>query len=311
MIRTLLLLITLLPLAASAQARPRVVVLKSADLAAYAALVAGFSSEVRADVEQHLLPRNPEDAAKLVARVKDSKPTMVLAVGPSAANAGVAGLGKIPLLFAMVPYYERYGLEGQNVVGIALTNDFTPEIAALTAAFPNARRVGVLHDPRYSGPQLEVLAAAAKERGVRIIPLPVDSGDGVDKALVGLTSRVDALVMVSDKTVGSSEVVRKLIQVADESSLPLVALGSTQVQEGALLALSPSYLGLGQQAGRLANRIIHEKVDPSALAVARPEALDLSLNLTRARRLTTKEHPVTEGLLTHAAMKGLTLRVYE
>lgn len=311
MIRTLLLLLTLLPVAASAQSRPRVVVFKSADLAAYAALVAGFSSEVRGEVEQHLLPRNPEDAAKLVARVKETAPTMVLAVGPAAANASAKGMGKIPVLFAMVPYYERYGLEGQNVVGIALTNDFTPELAALVAAFPNARRIGVLHDPRYSGPQLEVLGAAAKDRGLRVIPLPVDSGDAVDKALVGLTSRVDALIMVSDKTVGAAEVVRKLIQVSDESALPLVALSSTQVQEGALLSLSPSYLGLGQQAGRLANRIIHEKVDPSALAVARPEALDLSLNLTRARKLTTKEHPVTEGLLTHAAIKGLTLRVFE
>src|SRR5690606_14546112 len=91
--------------------------------------------------------------------------------------------------------------------------------------------------------------------------------------------------------------------------IPLVALASTQVQEGALLSLSPSYLGLGQQARRLANRLIHERVDASALAVARPAALELSITLAQARSL-GKRAPVTEGLLTHAADKGLTIRVF-
>lgn len=310
MMRALLLCLCLLPALATAQEQqPRVVVLRSADLGAYGAVVAGFTSEARAEVEQLLLPNHPDDIAKVVTRVKASRPALVLAVGPAAANAASRGMGDIPVLFTMVPYYERYSLEGPNVAGIALTNDFSPELAALVAAVPTVKRVGVLHDPRYSGPQLEDLRQAAQQLGLTIVPLAAADAAAAKKTLAAATSRVDALLMVSDRTVGNAEVVRDLIEVSQQAGLPLVGLASTQVREGALLALSPSYLGLGQQAGRLSNRLIHERVDPSALAVARPEALELSINLAQARRLGSTS-PVTEGLLTHAADKGLTVRVY-
>lgn len=307
--RALLLWLSLLPMIALAQEQPRVVVLKSADLGAYNALVAGFSSEARAEIDQILLPRHPDEVAKVVAQVKARKPALVLAVGPSAANAASRGMGDIPVLFTMVPYFERYSLEGPNVVGIALTNDFSPELSALVAAIPGVKRVGVLHDPRYSLPQLEDIRLAAQQLELNIVPLAASDVAAAKKTLAGVSSKVDALLMVSDRTVGSAEVVRGLIEISRSEQIPLVALASTQVQEGALLSLSPSYLGLGQQAGRLANRLIHERVDPSALAVARPEALELSINLAQARSL-GKRAPVTEGLLTHAADKGLTIRVF-
>jgi putative ABC transport system substrate-binding protein len=307
--RALLLWLSLLPMIALAQEQPRVVVLKSADLGAYNALVAGFGSEARAGIDQILLPRHPDEVAKVVAQVKARKPALVLAVGPSAANAASRGMGDIPVLFTMVPYFERYSLEGPNVVGIALTNDFSPELSALVAAIPGVKRVGVLHDPRYSLPQLEDIRLAAQQLELNIVPLAASDVAAAKKTLAGVSSKVDALLMVSDRTVGSAEVVRELIEISRSEQIPLVALASTQVQEGALLSLSPSYLGLGQQAGRLANRLIHERVDPSALAVARPEALELSINLAQVRSL-GKRAPVTEGLLTHAADKGLTIRVF-
>ena len=71
------------------------------------------------------------------------KPALVLAIGPLAANAARRSLGEdIPVLFAMVPYFEKYGLEGPNVTGIALTSDFTPELAALKAMLPQGEAGG-------------------------------------------------------------------------------------------------------------------------------------------------------------------------
>ena len=48
----------------------------------------------------------------------------------------------MPVLFAMVPYFEKYGLEGPNITGIALTSDFTPELAALKAMAPKREARG-------------------------------------------------------------------------------------------------------------------------------------------------------------------------
>ena len=66
----------------------------------------------------------------------------------------------------------------------------------------------------------------------------------------------------------------------------------------------------GQQAGRLANRIIHERVDPGALAVAQPEGLDLSFNLTVARKSGPSCDAALE-LLRFAARRDFAVKVYE
>jgi putative ABC transport system substrate-binding protein len=84
------------------------------------------------------------------------------------------------------------------------------------------------------------------------------------------------------------------------------------VKEGATLALAPSPTAIGQQAGRLANRIIHEKVDPGALAVAQPEGLDLAINLSAAGKLGgSKDKDVVMELLRFAAKRDFPVRVFE
>ena len=139
-------------------------------------------------------------------------------------------------------------------------------------------------DRRYSGKVLDDATALAAKEGITLVPLDVDGAAKAEKALKGARGKLDAMVMIADKTVGNAAVVRALIGHCEAEKIPLVALSPSQVKEGAMLSLSPSSTGIGQQAGRLANRIIHEKVDPGALAVAQPEVLDLAMNLTTARK---------------------------
>ncbi|MBJ6764819.1 ABC transporter substrate-binding protein [Myxococcaceae bacterium JPH2] len=314
--RALAFLVALLPVAVFAQgasgpARPLVVAVKSANLAPYASLVAGFSSEARAEVSEVLLEDNAASAARAFKKLAQQKPALVLALGPLAANAARRSLGEdVPVLFAMVPYYEKYGLEGPNLTGISLTSDFVPELTALQAAAPQARRVGIVHDPRYSAATVTRAQAAATSLGMTVVPLEVDSQARVDKVLEGAAGKVDGLLMVADKTVGNASVVQSLIAFCGARRVPLIALTPSQVKEGAMLALSPSPLAIGQQAGRLANRIIHEKVDPGALAVAPPEGLDLSINLTTVKKLGPSCDATLE-LLRFAARKDFAVKVYE
>ncbi|PTL77903.1 ABC transporter substrate-binding protein [Vitiosangium sp. GDMCC 1.1324] len=308
----LVLLALLVPLVATAQpARPKVVVVKSAGLAPYAAVVAGFSAEVRAEVSEVTLEDSAQAAGRAFQRIAAQKPALVLAIGPLAANTARRSLGKdVPVLFAMVPYYEKYGLEGPNITGIALTSDFRPELAALKALAPSAKRVGILHDPRYSTGLVEAAQTAAGPLGLSVVPLEADAQAKAEKVLAGSRDKVDALLMVADKTVGNASVVQELIAFASAQHLPLVGLTPSQVKEGATLALAPSPTAIGQQAGRLANRIIHEKVDPGALAVSQPEGLDLAVNLSAAGKLGGSRDVVLE-LLRFAAKRDFPVRVFE
>jgi putative ABC transport system substrate-binding protein len=82
------------------------------------------------------------------------------------------------------------------------------------------------------------------------------------------------------------------------------------VKQGALFALAPAPLSIGLQAGRIANRIVVEKVDPGALAVAPPEGVELHVNLGVAKRLGLPEGFAGE-VLVFAARQGLAVKAVE
>lgn len=310
MIRLAALVLALLSLPAGAAGRPRVVVVKSADLTAYSAVVAGFSSEVLADVDELTLDGGATSAKAAFSKIAAVRPSLVLALGPAAATAARKLLSGVPVVFAMVPYYERYAVEGPNTTGIALTSNLSEELSTLKAVAAGIQRIGVLENPRYSGKLVEEISGVAAKLGLTIVPLELDSGANLEKVLRSARGRVEGLLMIGDKTVANAAVVRRLIAFAGEERLPMVALTPSQVKEGALLSLSPGFIGIGQQAGRLANRIIHEKVDPGALAVAQPEVLELAVSVSTARKL-AKHGDLAVELLRLAARRGYVVKAYE
>jgi len=290
--------------------RPKVIVVKSAALGPYAQVVAGFSAEARATVEEVTLQDGAEAVEKAFKQVAQAKPALVLAIGPAAAVGARRQFSDVPVVFVMVPYFQKYELDGQNVTGIALTSDLSLELAALKASQPQVKRVGVVADLRYSKKYLDDAATVAQGAGLSLAPIDLDSPQKVDRVLSGAKGKVDALVIISDKTVGNAAVVDRLLAFAQAEKLPAVGLVPSQVGRGALLALSPAPLAIGQQAGRLANRILVEKVDPGALAVANPEGVELHVDLSQAERLGAKGNFAAD-VLRFAAQRGLAVKAVQ
>ena len=102
MLRRLALTLTF-AVSAFAGERPRVVVVKSSPLSAYAQVVAGFSAEVKAQVDEVTLESGSDAAVEALKKVSQSKPALVLAIGPAAAVAARRQLSDVPMLFTMVP----------------------------------------------------------------------------------------------------------------------------------------------------------------------------------------------------------------
>ncbi len=290
--------------------RPLVAVVKSTSLGPYASAVAGFTSEVKADVAEYDLQDDPSRAETVFSELKARSPALVLALGPQAANAARRALGKTPLVFALVPNYEKYGLEAQNVTGIALTRPAKAQLEALKALAPAARRVATLFNPKYSKPVFDAAADAAKSLGLELVAAPVDAPEDIPGALGALKGRVDALWMLADRSVANADAAQAIIRVSQQEKLPLFALTESQVRDGALVSLSPNYAAIGQQAGRLANRIVLEKVNPGALEIALPEVLDIALNLSAARKL-GQAGELSQSALEYAAKHGYFVRAFE
>lgn len=302
------LLLTLL--ATSSVARPRVVVIKSAELAPYAQAIAGFSAEVKAEVSEVVLEEGAEAAQKALKRLATEPPALVLAVGPSAAVNARRQLPGVPIVFMMVPYFQKYDLEGANTTGVALTSDLSLELTALRVLAPRVKRLGLVMDPRFSKGLAEEASLVAQSRGLSVVPLELDTVAKLEKLLASAKGRVDGFVVVSDKTVGNAAVLERLLAFARAESLPVVGLSATQVRQGALFSLAPAPLSIGLQAGRVANRILVEKIDPGALAVAPPEGVELTVSLSAATRLGLGDG-FTAAVLNFAAQQTLVVRPIE
>ena len=291
-------------------AGPRVFVVRSANLAAYAQVVAGFSAELKADVSDVTLDENAAHQQQVFTRIAAAHPDLVLAVGPAAAVAAKRTLPKTPVIFCMVPYYERYALEGPSVTGIALTSDLGVEFAAVARVFPQVKRVGILHDPRYSAAVIAQAQRAARTGGITVVPLSTENATDARRELDKAKGRVDALLLVADKTVASGEIVRQELGFGTDAKVPVVGFAPTQVREGATLAFTPNYLAIGQQAGRLANKVVVEKVDPGTIAITQPEVLELSYNLSSANNLSSTGR-VDAAVLGFAAQRDFPVRVFK
>ncbi len=311
-------LVVALGLAASAALaeRPRVVTLRVSPSDTLASVAAGFGAEVDADVT-HLVFSGAGNSAvihqRAVAALTEAKKgaALVLALGPVAAAAAKQVVSDAPVVFAMVPNYERYDLLGQtNITGVSLTSNFESELELIKALLPEARRVGVIFNPRYSSRQVEGMEAIAKRLSLALVEIEVDSVTKAERATHGLKNRVDVMVMMSDATVGDASFAHRLVEACLEDRIPLVGVGAASVADGALMSVTPTPVAIGQQTGRLANRIVHEKVDPGAIAVSQPEGYEIHVNVSTVNRL-GEGVEFWQDLATYTARKHLSVRVVE
>ena len=75
------------------------------------------------------------------------------------------------------------------------------------------------------------------------------------------------------------------------------------------MGLSVDYSKLGDQAGRIANRIVFEGVAPGALGFVPPEGLQISLNLTASENFPTA-CDIKSRVLVYAADNDFDVEIY-
>jgi putative ABC transport system substrate-binding protein len=303
-----LLTLTLTLLALPAWAGPVVVALKSDSLELYAQALVGFSSQAPGlELSELSLEGDAKQAPAVLAQLKAKKPALVLALGPLAANTVKRGLTDVPVLFLMVPNHEKYGLDSGNMTGIALTRPVEDQLAALHALLPEAKKVGVLYTPDYNGELIAQAEKVAEGLGLAIKSEKLGEGRDVGEVAKALCAKVDALWVIADRATATVAATGALLKQAREAKVPVFVLTEGQVREGGLVAFTASPSALGAQAGKLALRLVLEKVNPGALAVSAPQGLEVWVNLSAARE-DGLGAPFSQRVLDYAAAKGLSVR---
>jgi putative ABC transport system substrate-binding protein len=270
----------------------RIVVVESRRLKAYDDAFEGFAEAItkrgfEIDYRRYVIGTDIEAADGLRDLVDTEDTALVLALGTQAAKLVKDAAICVPSVFSMVSEPGQSGLlnSGRNggtpMTGVCLDVPVEEQFASLLDVVPRAQKIGVIYNPDESEFIVDEARSAANRMNLGLVTYPIHSESEVQEALTALRPRIDALWLVSDRTVLTTQSLQYVFLFAFQTNLPLMGLSDHFVKMGALFAVGPDYRDVGMQSGEFAAQILTGR-DPEQLPVASPRKVLLSLNLRTA-----------------------------
>jgi putative ABC transport system substrate-binding protein len=243
---------------------------------------------VYADDQQERLPSL---AAELVAR----KPELIYAPPTPAAVAAKRATQTIPIVFGQAFDPVGIGLvaslarPGGNVTGMSasVTDPLQPKrIELLHEILPGVKRIGLLGDATDPGARLiqQDLAPLAAQMGLTLTYVEAANPVQFDAAVAKLVAeRVDAILTVAvSPLIGNLKA--RLIELANQQRIPVVAGGTSYADAGALFVYGASTADTLRRSALLVDKILRG-ARPADLPVEQPNRFELLVNLKAAKAL--------------------------
>lgn len=180
---------------------------------------------------------------------------VVFAIGPGAAKVvQELSLGS-QAIYAVVPSPESVGLpSGARVIPM-----FVPraQLKASAALLPNAKRIGVIYNPRFSAQMIRDCQAAATAQRMSLVEATVGSEKEVVAAVRDMIGKVDALWVIPDPTVSARpETFEFIVRTAMEAKLPVFGFSEQATRKGAVISVQVNLPDMGKRAAALARRML-------------------------------------------------------
>ena len=191
-------------------------------------------------------------------------------------------------------YLDSVEHPGRNVTGVYQSGYYVAALETLKKLLPNLKTFAILSDGSETGKAKSRVVAQFAEEG----NLPMQLVDQVatnsysewkDSARQ-LSGKADALLIVNHSTLRNSkgELVDSLMAGAwylANIKKPEAVPEGQFVTEGMLLTVDDSGFKQGYEAGRMADRILHQKIAPADIAVIAPTRGAIMVNRQRAAML--------------------------
>jgi putative ABC transport system substrate-binding protein len=235
---------------------PRVVVLKSADIAPYNESVKGFKKTCKCSIEEISLADT--ETENLNQNILDKNPDLLLAVGVDALSHALS-IKDIPVVYSMVPNLSLIDLSGRRLSGVSMYIPPEKYLNAIIELFPSAKRIGVVYDPKQSGKFIKDAEYHAKSRGLELVQRLANKPGEVFSLIDSLRNRIDLLLMLPDLTVVNSETFKYMLAFSFQNGLPVFTFANKYVEMGAAAGLNASPHDMGLQAGEIVKRILIDK----------------------------------------------------
>ena len=270
----------------------KVAIVETRHLKAYDLAKSGFTQAMERkgfgiQFVDYTLESDSLDPQDLHQMVKDGGAEIVLALGTDAARAVREADLNIPCVFSMVSEPGQSGLlndsrdDGTPMTGACLDVPVRDQFASLRDVVPKVQRIGVIYNPDESEFIVDEAQKTANEMNLGLVTYAVYSEAEVSAALSALRPKIDALWLISDRIVLTTQSLQYVFLFAFQTNLPLMGLSDHFVKMGALFAVGPDYEDVGRQSGELAAQMLAGRT-ATEIPVASPRKVILSLNLRTA-----------------------------
>ncbi len=224
-------------------------------------------------------------------RFVNNKVNLICAIATPAAQTVANVTPDIPIVGTAITDYKAAKLvkdnakPGTNVTG---TTDMNPVAAQLDLALqlvPGAKAIGTIYCSSEVNSQLQVdiLKAAAKEKGVEIKEATVSTVNDIQQAARSLVGKVQAIYVPTDNILASA--MPTLAIVTEEAKLPVICGEGGMVQAGGVATLGIDYYKLGVQTGEMAADILSGKSKPQDMPIQFQKDFTFIVNEANAKKI--------------------------
>ncbi len=240
------------------------------------------------------------DAGHEVGRVYASNPgegapldsaQLTLAVGVAAAESVAQTADRAPVLAVLVPrsWFAKTGrmrlADGgrRSVSAIYIDQPFERQAQLARAAFPEARRVGVLLSAEQAALANEIGTALAAQK-LELVKQTVSADVRLITPLEAVLGASDLLLAVPDPQVFNRNTAQSLFLTTYRYRVPVQGYSNSLTRAGALLSLHSSPAQIGRQAAEWVNNAL-QTATLRLPAPAYPAYFSVSINQQVARSL--------------------------
>ncbi len=263
-----------------------ITILTSSNIPAYQDAVQGFRATLppSVSVAQYQVPKSFEEGKALGQKIRASNTQLVYTVGLKATLLAKVEIIDVPVVFSSVFFPERYELP-PHMYGIAMNVSVEEQFQHFRRLLPKLNNLGVLYDRKNMAGVIDRARKVASEQQFTMRAVPVEDIREVPSALRELLPQIDALWLLPDPLVTSSDSLAFILETVTDHNVPLLGFSPGLVRHGALASVSGDARGIGRKAGRLALSLVRGEGTASGRTVVATAPPTLALNLNTAELL--------------------------
>jgi ABC-type uncharacterized transport system substrate-binding protein len=244
-------------------------------------------------VSKKELQKRADDAIRII---EDWKPNLVYANDDMAQEYVTRKFvnHEIPFVFSAVNKRPAdYGFESAvNITGVLEEEHFAPTISLLRSIKPGIKRIAIItdSDPTWQGVLPRIRQELKRLKDIEVVEwIQPNTFAEYKLKIQELQTKVDAIGLLGIFNFSEDgsyvDYEKVLYWTSRHSKLPDFSFWDTRVERGTLCSVTVSGIEQGREAGRIARRILTEKISPQEIQATATVKGRPMVSLARARAL--------------------------